>query len=144
MTFFERLSALISEKNLTFRKVERDCGLANATIRRWETQSPRLESVITVANYLQVSVDYLALGRSENTTDNVPVCDDVPLSQMENDVIAMLRLLAPHDRKSAIDIITMFYEQATGKKGSIYSTYIEDEYRQTSGPAEGGNQSVIA
>lgn len=144
MTFFERLSALISEKNLTFRKVERDCGLANATIRRWETQSPRLESVITVANYLQVSVDYLALGRSENTTDGVPVCDYVPLSQMENDVIAMLRLLTPHDRKSVIDIITMFYEQATGKKGSIYSTYIEDEYRQTSGPAEGGSESVIA
>ena len=71
-------------------------------------------------------------------------CDDVPLTQMESDVIAMLRLLNPHDRKNAVDFITMLYEQATGKKGSIYSTYIEDEYRQTSGPAEGGSQSVIA
>ena len=93
-----------------------------------------------VAHYLNVSLDFLA-GNSEQAQ---LTCDGVPLSQMESDVIAMLRLLNPHDRKNAVDIITMFYEQATGKKGSIYSTYIEDEYRQTSGPAEGGNQSVIA
>ena len=144
MTFYERLCALIEGKNLTFRKVERDCGLANASIRRWETQSPRLESVITVANYLQVSIDYLALGLSEKTASNALACDGIPLTQMESDIISMLRLLRPHDRKNAVDIITMFYEQATGEKGSTYSTYTEDEYRQTSRPADGGSESVIA
>ena len=140
MNLYDRVCAIAKEKDLAISKIERECNLSNATIRRWATQNPSLDSVQKVAHYLNVSLDFLA-GNSEQAQ---LTCDGVPLSQMENDVIAMLRLLNPHDRKNAVDIITMFYEQATGKKGSIYSTYIEDEYKQTSGPAEGGNQSVIA
>ena len=33
--------------------------------------------------------------------------------------------------------MTMLYEKATGEKGFIYSTYIEDELAQKSGPADG-------
>lgn len=140
MNLYDRVCAIAKEKDLAISKIERECNLSNATIRRWATQNPSLDSVQKVAHYLNVSLDFLA-GNSEQAQ---LTCDGVPLSQMESDVIAMLRLLNPHDRKNAVDIITMFYEQATGKKGSIYSTYIEDEYKQTSGPAEGGNQSVIA
>ena len=140
MNLYDRVCAIAKEKDLAISKIERECNLSNATIRRWATQNPSLDSVQKVAHYLNVSLDFLA-GNSEQAQ---LTCDGVPLSQMESDVIAMLRLLNPHDRKNAVDIITMFYEQATGKKGPIYSTYIEDEYRQTSGPAEGGNQSVIA
>ena len=80
-----------------------------------------------VAQYLNISLDYLA-GNSEQAH---PVCDNVPLSQMESDVIAMLRLLNEHDRKNAVDFITMLYEQTTGDKGSVFSTYIEDENEET-------------
>ena len=140
MNLYDRVCAIAKEKDLAISKIERECNLSNATIRRWATQNPSLDSVQKVAHYLNVSLDFLA-GNSEQAQ---LTCDGVPLSQMESDVIAMLRLLNPHDRKNAVDIITMFYEQATGKKGSIYSTYIEDEYKQTSGPAEGGNRSGIA
>ena len=140
MNLYDRVCAIAKEKDLAISKIERECNLSNATIRRWATQNPSLDSVQKVAHYLNVSLDFLA-GNSEQAQ---LTCDGVPLSQMESDVIAMLRLLNPHDRKNAVDIITMFYEQATGKKGSIYSTYIEDEYKQTSGPAEGGSESVIA
>lgn len=140
MNLYDRVCAIAREKDLAISKIERECNLSNATIRRWATQNPSLDSVQKVAHYLNVSIDFLA-GNSEQAQFS---CDGIPLSQMESDVIAMLRLLNPHDRKSAVDIITMFYEQATGKKGSIYSTYIEDEYKQTSGLAEGGNRSGIA
>lgn len=141
MNLYDRVCAIAKEKDLAISKIERECNLSNATIRRWATQNPSLDSVQKVAHYLNVSLDFLA-GNSEQAQ---LTCDGVPLSQMESDVIAMLHLLNPHDRKNAVDIITMFYEQATGKKGSIYSTYIEDEYRQTSGPAaDGGSKSVIA
>ena len=140
MNLYDRVCAIAREKDLAISKIERECNLSNATIRRWATQNPSLDSVQKVAHYLNVSIDFLA-GNSEQAQLS---CDGIPLSQMESDVIAMLRLLNPHDRKSAVDSITMFYEQATGKKGSIYSTYIEDEYKQTSGPAEGGNRSGIA
>ena len=124
---FSRLCAIAQERGLAISKIERECGLTNATIRRWATQNPSLDSVQRVAQYLNISLDYLA-GNSEQAH---PVCDNVPLSQMESDVIAMLRLLNEHDRKNAVDFITMLYEQTTGEKGSVYSTYIEDENEQT-------------
>ena len=140
MSLYDRVYAIAKEKDLAISKIERECNLSNATIRRWTTQNPSLDSVQRVAHYLNISIDYLA-GDSERAQ---LLCDGVPLSQMEGDVIAMLRLLGDQERKIAVDFITMLYEQATGEKGSTYLTYIEDEYKQTSGPAEGGNKSVIA
>lgn len=161
MSFFDRLSMLISEKNLTFRKVERDCGLANATIRRWETQSPRLESVITVANYLQVSIDYLALGVCENTTEEgTPTsinqaevlkeksrltCDGSPLEDEEADLVAMYRLLPDHKKEDAFDIIcTLYQKHVERKKDSIYWTYKEDRLKQKGTTVDDGSQDGIA
>lgn len=161
MSFFERLSMLISEKDLTFRKVERDCGLANATIRRWETQSPRLESVISVANYLQVSIDYLALGVCENTTDqtnpvgfnqsavlkekNKLTCDGSPLESEEADLVAMYRLLPDHKKEDAFDIIyTLYQRHVERKKESIYWTYKADRLKQGSTAVDDGSQGGIA
>ncbi len=150
MSFYKRLIGLIEEKNLTIRRVERGCGLANASIRRWETQSPRLDSVVSVANYLQVSVDYLALGGCDKTTQDRTqveleevkreqglICDGSPLDNVEADLIAMFRLLPEGEREDVFDIVHLKYKRRIGKKAeSIYWTYF-DESDEKSGPAEG-------
>lgn len=150
MSFYKRLIGLIEEKNLTIRKVERECGLANASIRRWETQSPRLDSVVSVANYLQVSVDYLALGSCDKTTQEGPdvdleevkreqglVCDGSPLDAEETDLVAMYRLLPVHVREDMFEQVFCLYRKyAERKRGSIYWTYAEDRNAEKSGPAE--------
>lgn len=59
----KKIQALCSENQTTITKLERDCGLANATIRRWSCASPNVENLGKVADYFNVSVDYL-LGRS--------------------------------------------------------------------------------
>ena len=149
MSFYKRLIGLIEEKNLTIRRVERECGLANASIRRWETQSPRLDSVVSVANYLQVSVDYLALGGCDKTTQDRTqveleevkreqglICDGSPLDNVEADLIAMFRLLPEGEREDVFDIVHLKYKRRIGKKAeSIYWTYF-DESDEKSGPAE--------
>ena len=150
MSFYKRLIGLIEEKNLTIRRVERECGLANASIRRWETQSPRLDSVVSVANYLQVSVDYLALGGCDKTTQDRTqveleevkreqglICYGSPLDNVEADPIAMFRLLPEGEREDVFDIVHLKYKRRIGKKAeSIYWTYF-DESDEKSGPAEG-------
>ena len=150
MSFYKRLIGLIEEKNLTIRRVERDCGLANASIRRWETQSPRLDSVVTVANYLQVSVDYLALGSCDKTTperakveleevkrEQGLICDGSPLDNVEADLVAMFRLLPEEEREDVFDVVHLKYKRHLGKKAeSIYWTYF-DESDEKSGPVEG-------
>ena len=68
MTLVDRISQIAKDKGLTFRAIERELGLGNGTIKRWEVQSPRLDRLIKVAEYLQVSLDTLVFG--DNKTDN--------------------------------------------------------------------------
>lgn len=58
----EKIRNLCEEAGTNIAKLERDCGLANATIRRWDVNSPSAENLAKVADHLGVSVDYL-LGR---------------------------------------------------------------------------------
>ena len=51
----DRIGATIKEKGLTFNRVEHDCGLGNGTIKRWGDQSPRLDKLVRVSEYLDVS-----------------------------------------------------------------------------------------
>lgn len=62
----EKVKALCIESKTNISEVERDCGLANATIRRWEFASPNVNSLAKVADHFGVSVDYL-LGRGVHT-----------------------------------------------------------------------------
>lgn len=155
MSFYERLIDLIEKNGLTIRRVERECGLANASIRRWETQSPRLDSVVSVANYLHVSVDYLALGRCDETTQEAEeldletakreqglTCDGSPLDEMEADLVAMFRLLPEEEREDVFDIVHLKYKRRVEKKReSIYWTYFDESGSGESGPAGGREAS---
>lgn len=59
---FENVMALCRANGTNLTKLERDCGLANATIRRWETCTPNIDSLARVADHFGVSIDSL-LGR---------------------------------------------------------------------------------
>jgi transcriptional regulator with XRE-family HTH domain len=137
------------EKGLTFKRVERECGLGNGTIKRWETQSPRLEGLLKVSEYLHASLEELVFGSSEMETSyndiqlsnsilkegskysSQMICDGLPLSEAEADLIAMYRLLENYDQKTIFDLTKLKYEQITGEKESIYSTYTDvQDYSQ--------------
>lgn len=60
----ERIKNLCNEKKITFAEVERKVGISNGQIRRWDSSSPKIENVEKVANYFDVSTDYL-LGRTD-------------------------------------------------------------------------------
>lgn len=60
-----RIKSLCDEKKLTFAELERLTGISNGQIRRWENSSPKVDNVQKVADYFNVSLDYL-LGRADN------------------------------------------------------------------------------
>lgn len=136
MTIFERIHELIKEQGLNVKQLERECGLANATIRRWETQTPNIESVRKVAHRLNVTIDYLVNGSSSNTPA-VPSCDGIPLSSMEADLVAMFRLLPEEAKKEIFDLTHFKYTRlGDGEKESIFWTYFDESDDEKSGPAE--------
>lgn len=64
LTLVQRIKELADEKKTTFAEIERKTGISNGQIRRWDTSSPKVENLQKVANFLDVSTDYL-LGRTD-------------------------------------------------------------------------------
>lgn len=65
MSLVERIQSLCSNKNTTLIGLEREIGLGRGTIRNWDKNSPSIDKVQKVADYFNVSVDYL-LGNVDN------------------------------------------------------------------------------
>lgn len=68
MDLLERIQALCDERGITVAELEREAGVAQRTIYKWGKQSPSAERLQLVADYLEVSVDYL-LGRERHEYD---------------------------------------------------------------------------
>lgn len=64
MGLVEKIKMLCNERKVTFAEVERKTGISNGQIRRWDNSSPKIENIQKVADYFDVSTDYL-LGRTD-------------------------------------------------------------------------------
>lgn len=67
MSLTNRIKELADQKKVTFAEIERKVGISNGQIRRWDTSSPKIENIQKVADFFDVSTDYL-LGRSTTTS----------------------------------------------------------------------------
>ncbi|MGE7977310.1 helix-turn-helix domain-containing protein [Psychrobacillus sp. NPDC093200] len=63
MSLVKRIKLLCDERKVTFAEVEREIGISNGQIRRWDNVSPKSETLQKVGDYFDVSIDYL-LGRT--------------------------------------------------------------------------------
>lgn len=59
MVNLERIKQLASEKGISISKLEKETGLANATIRKWENSNPQIDTLIKVARFFKVPVEEL-------------------------------------------------------------------------------------
>lgn len=148
----DRLERKIKMKGLTFNRIERELGLGNGTIKRWNDQSPRLDKLTAVAQYIGVSLDYLVFGTLQ--TDCTPngelgidlpketeteklLCDGSPLSNEEADLVAMYRLLPSNVREDMFEQVFCLYRKyAELKRESFYWTYGGDEKSSPAGGRE--------
>lgn len=64
MGLVQKIKELCDEKNITFAELERSTGISNGQIRRWDTSSPKIENIQKVADFFDVTTDYL-LGRNQ-------------------------------------------------------------------------------
>ena len=69
MTFPERLKELRVSRNLTQKEIADSVGMAPVAYQRYEygTREPAYQKLIALADYFDVSLDYL-VGRSDDPT----------------------------------------------------------------------------
>ncbi len=143
--FSDLLKTLRDQKHVSQTQLAKEIGVSAGNVSDWETgrSKPGYIALKELSRFFGLSADYLLelTDRAVKTgglSKLIATCDGTPLSQLEKDIIAMLRLLNEHDRKIAMDFIAMLYEQTTGEKGSIYLTYTSAE----GGPGE--NDSLLS
>lgn len=69
MSIVERVKFLANKKKISIAELERSVDLGGGTISRWDKRIPGVDKVQKVADYFNVSIDYL-LGRTNNPNVN--------------------------------------------------------------------------
>ena len=59
---YEKVRALCAERGISVRRLEQELGIANATIRKWDKQSPKISTILPVADYFSITLDELVRG----------------------------------------------------------------------------------
>ncbi len=80
MTLNDRIRFLCKENNISVRRLELTLGLSTSSVSKWKNSSPSLNALQKIADYFEVSLDYLA-GNSEYQT-----CAEQPDTLRNNDI----------------------------------------------------------
>lgn len=74
MTTLDRIKELCKNRGITVKRLEEELEIPNNTIYQWKRISPSLDKIQKVADFFNVSIDYL-LGRtnSKNLPENITV-----------------------------------------------------------------------
>lgn len=65
----EKIKTLSASKGITVKRLLVDTGLGKNTMSNFKTSMPKADNLAKIADYLNVSVDYL-LGRTDNPEIN--------------------------------------------------------------------------
>ena len=90
MSLVKRVDALCKERNTTLTAIERECGLAVSSIRKWDDHSPSLTKVMAVADALDVSVSDLIGEQQKKPT---PVSED-GLDEQDRQLVELMKRLS--------------------------------------------------
>lgn len=85
MTIFERIKELSKKRNISVKELALQLGFSENLFYRWKTTNPKAEDLAKVADYFNVSVDYL-LGRAEAKPVNGPI-DLAEVANSDDDAI---------------------------------------------------------
>lgn len=95
----EIILKLISEYGITKAQLERECGLANGTIRNWENgrNKPSYGAIVKISKHFNVSEEYI-LGTSEKTAPT-----EQSLTDKQGQVLSLAKNLSDEDMQKLID-----------------------------------------
>ena len=132
----DRIIARLKELGIKQIELCRKTGLSTTAISQYCTDKriPDTASIYKIAHVLNTSIEWILTGEDatiEDLTNEEFVCDGIPLTAAEADLIAMYRLISTEDQKTVFDVTKMKYEQMTGEQVSVYLTYTDTERSQS-------------
>ncbi|MCL2798514.1 MAG: XRE family transcriptional regulator [Firmicutes bacterium] len=106
MTTIERVFALMKQRGVTQYRLSKDIGISEGVFSSWKknTQKPSTDVVIKVAEYFNVTTDYL-LGVTENPETSAATGRDH--SKDETDLVFTYRQLTPNSKQIVLTVAQM-------------------------------------
>lgn len=95
---FEKIKELCKQRGITLTQLEETLGYSRNTLYKLKTQKPNAERIAEIADYFNVSTDYL-LGR----TDNPKIASDEVAGYTTEDLRKMARNAKTFDGKPLTD-----------------------------------------
>lgn len=86
---FEKIKELAKNRKMTLTQLEESLGYSRNTLYKLKTQKPNAERIAEIADYFNVSTDYL-LGR----TDNPAIARDDEFAQVNGQIIDLRKAAA--------------------------------------------------
>lgn len=108
VVLYERIKQLCAERGVTIAKLESDLQFGNSSVKKWgNSTSPSVDKITKVANYFNVSVDYI-LGRTDIRGQIVDVLED-------EDIISFQRArqrMTHKDRERMMQMLKIGFDYA--------------------------------
>ena len=67
----DRICDLIKKKGMSVNAVEKQLNFGNGAIKRFDKNSPSIDKIISLSNFLNVSIDYLVYGKENFNSPNI-------------------------------------------------------------------------
>lgn len=102
--FWQRFYDLCIQKGIKPNPLAQKIGISSGVISKWKNENtlPNGENLVKIADYLDVSVDYL-LGRT----------DDPHFGQQKNELIALINQLTPAEQDKVITFYRLLKDEQT-------------------------------
>ena len=65
MSLVERIKKIAKTKGETLTSIERELKFSKSSMRKWDIQSPSIDKLIKVAEYLDTTIDFIATGKEK-------------------------------------------------------------------------------
>lgn len=110
MNIYDRIKKLCSEKHIDVQELETELGYTRGHLYKWSNSFPRLDKLLPIADYFNVSIDYL-VGRDVKYSDeqallDVEISEDFELKE----AIKKYYTLDDRKKKHIIELINILSE----------------------------------
>lgn len=107
MGIVERIQLKLKENGSNIKNLEKEIGIGNGTVRRWNERSPQCDKLSAVANYLNVSLDWLVFGVEKSE-----------LSKDEQELIDAYRRAGGNERRAILTSAKILAPESGGSSAS--------------------------
>ncbi|MDG2980920.1 helix-turn-helix domain-containing protein [Latilactobacillus curvatus] len=106
----DRIKQLASDHAMSIAELERKLNFANGSISKWDKQSPSMDRITVVADYFNVTTDYL-IGRNQTPKDATEkeTKELKNILQNEAGLTYSHEAVTPEDRAAIDSMIASYY-----------------------------------